>query len=275
MALTLSALHIYPVKGMKGIDLTEARCTDRGLEHDRRWMVVDAEGEFLSQRELPKMATVWTDLTGDALTLSAPDMPEVDVPLEPRPAAPIRVRVWRSLCDAVPVSSDADSWLSEYLGLACRLVYMPESTRRPSNPDYAQNGEIVSFADGYAYLVTTEASLANLNERMTARGARAIPMNRFRPNLVVSGATPFAEDDWSEIRIGDAVLRAVKPCGRCQVPTTDQATGEITGPEPLATLATFRDSREFGVRFGMNFVTVKTGELRVGQAVDARQRASA
>jgi len=269
MALTLSSLHIYPVKGLKGIDLPSARCTDRGLERDRRWMVVDAEGEFLSQREVPKMATVWTDLTDEALTLSAPDMPEVDVPLEPRPTAPIRVRVWRSVCDAIPVSSYADSWLSEYLGLSCRLVYMPESTRRLSNPDYAKNGEIVSFADGYAYLVTTEASLADLNERMIARGARAIPMNRFRPNLVISGATPFAEDDWSEIRIHPVATRRVPSWWKPALPLLAVTALLCLGVANIATLATFRDSEEFGVRFGMNFVTVKTGEIRVGQPVSA------
>src|SRR5262245_22354867 len=126
MALTLAALHIYPVKGLKGIDLDSARCTERGLEHDRRWMVVDGEGEFLSQREIPRMATIWTDIADGALTLSAPDMSAVDVPLDPRPSAPMRVRVWNSVCDAAPVSSYADAWLSEYLGFACRLVYMPD-----------------------------------------------------------------------------------------------------------------------------------------------------
>jgi hypothetical protein len=268
MALTLSALHVYPVKGLKGIDLEAARCTDRGLEHDRRWMVVDENGEFLSQREMPKMATVWTDLAEDALTLSAPDVASVDIPLEARPASAIRVSVWHSICDALPVSPLADQWLTDYLGLRCRLVYMPESTRRRSNPDYTDAERLVGFADGYAYLVTTEASLADLNERLGTRGAHAVPMNRFRPNLVVRGGGAFDEDGWREIRVGEAVLRAAKPCGRCQVTTTDQATGEVTGPEPLETLASFRSHPEFGARFGMNFVTVTPGAVRVGDAVE-------
>jgi len=268
MALALSALHIYPVKGLKGIDLTSARATDRGLEHDRRWMVVDANGDFLSQREHPKMATVWTDIDADALSLSAPDMSTVDVPLDPRPSAPMKVRVWRSVCDAIPVSAYADGWLSDYLGIACRLVYMPEATRRLSNAEHGGNGNLVGFADGYAYLVTTQASLAELNARLAARGQKAVPMNRFRPNLVVSGGEPFGEDAWKELRVGGAVLRAAKPCGRCQVTTTDQATGEVTGPEPLATLGTFRDSAQFGTMFGMNMVTVSPGALRVGDRVE-------
>src|SRR5262249_25769224 len=134
----------------------------------------------------------------------------------------------------------------------CRLVYMPDSTRRLSNPDYAGGERLVGFADGYAYLATTEASLAELNARLAARGAAPVPMNRFRPNLVLEGTDAFAEDGFGDLRIGDALLRAVKPCGRCQVTTTDQSTGEVTGPEPLATLSTFRQSAEFGAMFGMN-----------------------
>ncbi len=268
MALTLAALHVYPVKGLKGIELEAARCTDRGLEHDRRWMVVDGEDEFLSQREVPKMATVWTDIADGALVLSAPDLASLVVPLHAPQAAPRRVKVWNSTCDAVPVSAAADAWLSDYLGRACRLVYMPDTTRRLSNPQYSGGEKLVGFADGFAYLVTTEASLENLNFRLAGRGQHAVPMNRFRPNLVVRGGEPFAEDAWGEVRVGEAVLRAAKPCGRCQVTTTDQSTGEVTGPEPLATLATFRDSREFGARFGMNLVTVKGGDVRVGDRVE-------
>jgi uncharacterized protein YcbX len=267
MPVTLSALHIYPVKGLKGIGLAEARCTDRGLAHDRRWMVVDAGGAFLSQRNHPRMATVWTEISDGLLALSAPDVSSVEVPLEAASSARMPVRVWKSVCDAVPVSRHADAWLTDYLGVPCRLVYMPEATRRESNPQYAGPGRPVSFADGYAYLLTSEASLADLNTRLAQRGAAEVPMNRFRPNLVVRGTEAFAEDGWKEIHIGEASFRAAKPCGRCEVTTTDQSTGEVVGPEPLATLATFRDSREFGLKFGMNLVTVKTGRIAVGDAV--------
>jgi hypothetical protein len=140
---------------------------------------------------------------------------------------------------------------------------MPDSTARHSNPRHAGPGRLVSFADGYAYLVVSEESLAALNARL----AHLVPMNRFRPNIVVRGALPFAEDGWGEFTAGAATLRMAKPCGRCQVTTTDQSTGEVTGPEPLATLAGWRDSPEFGARFGMNAVTVRTGEIRVGDAV--------
>jgi uncharacterized protein YcbX len=265
MSLAVSSLHVYPVKGMKGIEVAEARATERGLEHDRRWMVVDLAGEFFTQRSHPKLATVWTDLLDGALELSAPDAGSVSVPLEPEGDVPTRVRVWNSVCDALPASREADRWLSEYLGRDCRLVYMPGTTRRASNPAYAGPGEkLVGFADGYAYLVATEASLADLNARLASRGHGALPMNRFRPNIVIAGAIPYAEDSWGELRVGEALLRRAKPCGRCEVTTTDQATGEVRGPEPLATLATYRSSEEFGVMFGMNFVSVEPGVVRRG-----------
>ncbi len=268
MAATVSALYIYPVKGLKGIELDEARCTERGLEHDRRWMVVDARGEFLSQRVHPKMATVWTDIRDGTLGLAAPDMGPLELPVEPGEGAPLRVRVWSSECDALAVSAEADAWLSEYLGLACRLVHMPPSTRRTSNPRYAGEGKLVSFADGYACLAISEASLADLNARLLAKSHRALPMNRFRPSVVVAGSRAYEEDRWREIAIGGAVFRAAKPCGRCQVTTTDQATGAVLGPEPLATLASYREHPEFGVMFGMNWVMGRTGTLRVGDAVE-------
>ena len=269
MATTVAALHVYPVKGLKGVDVNEARATARGLEYDRRFMVVDPEGTFVSQREYPKMATVWTDIAGDSLVLSSPDRDEVSVPLIPTGPATLRVRVWRSTVDAAPVSKEADAFLSETLGMNCRLVYMPDTTRRLSNPEYAGDEKLVGFADGYAYLMIGAASLADLNKRMAARGAAPLPMNRFRPNIVLAGSEPYAEDTWKDVRVGTARLRAAKPCGRCQVTTTDQSTGEVRGPEPLATLATYRDSAEFGVMFGMNYVTLQAGSIRLGDPVAA------
>ena len=279
MPITVSALNVYPVKGLKGIALTEARCTERGIEHDRRFMLVDREGMFFTQREHPRMATVWTEIHDGQLSLSAPDAGEVLVPLHPRGGSRRRVQVWRSTCDALTVSKEADEMLSGYLGLDCSLVYMPDDSLRHSNPEFGGEGKLVGFADGYAYLLTNEASLADLNARLLAKDHAAVPMNRFRPNIVVAGATAFAEDNWGELRFAplgpldsrlrgnDTLLRTAKPCGRCQVTTTDQATGELRGPEPLATLATYRES-EFGIRFGMNLVTVREGTIRVGDAVE-------
>ena len=269
MATTVAALHVYPVKGLKGVDVPEARATARGLEFDRRFMVVDQNGGFLSQREHPKMATVWTDIADGELRLSVPDLDEVAVPLVPTGPATMRVQVWRSTVDAAPVSAEADRFFSQYLGQPCRLVYMPDTTRRLSNPEYAGPEKLVGFADGYAYLLIGTASLADLNRRMASRGRPPLPMNRFRPSIVLAGTDAYAEDTWKEARVGSARLGAAKPCGRCQVTTTDQSSGEVMGPEPLATLSTYRESTEFGVMFGMNYVTLEPGTIRVGDTVEA------
>lgn len=263
MPIVLSAIHVYPVKSLGGIALQEAQVTERGLRHDRRFMVVDPSGEFLTQRDIPRMATVWTQIDGDALRLAAPDCGEVELEAEPRDGAPMRVRVWNSSgVAAIAPSPAADRWLTEYLGTECRLAYMPDSSRRPANPAYA-DGHIVSFADGYPFLVTNESSLADLNGRLR----RPVPMNRFRPNLVVQAAPAFAEDGWGEVSVGEVRLRMAKPCGRCQVTTTDQATGEVTGPEPLSVLAQYRDNAQFGACFGMNAVWVSGTKVGVGDAI--------
>lgn len=263
MAITVSQLNVFPVKGLKGIAVESSAATGRGLAHDRRFVVVDAAGRFLSQRELPLMATVWTDIAGGELRLAAPDHDEVAVPLEPAGGEPLVATVWNSECAAIAPSPEADRWLTAALGRPCRLAYMPESTRRTSSERHAGPGHLVGFADGFAFLVVSEASLAALNARL----ARPVPMDRFRANIVVRGCEPFAEDGWGEFAVGAARLRMAKPCGRCQVTTTDQSTGEVTGPEPLATLSAWRMSADYGARFGMNAVTLAPGAIRVGDAL--------
>jgi hypothetical protein len=264
MPATVAQLWIYPVKSLKGIRLETSRVTSRGLAHDRRFVVVDPQGVFLTQRDVPAMATVWTSVEQGELRLSAPDFDEVAVPLEPFEGERLRAEVWNSVTAAIAPSPTADRWLSEALGRPCRLAFMPSSTRRESNARYAGPGRLVGYADGYAHLVLSEASLEALNGRL----AHPVPMDRFRPNIVLAGTAPFEEDGWKDFSAGTARFRMAKPCGRCQVTTTDQATGEVTGPEPLATLGTWRPSEEFGARFGMNAVTIAEGQLRVGDVVE-------
>ncbi|QJR13942.1 MOSC domain-containing protein [Usitatibacter palustris] len=262
MPITLTALNIYPVKSLAGIPLTESEMTPRGLRHDRRFMVVDPAGQFFTQREHPKMATIWTEIDAEMLRLAAADSGEVELPAEPVDGDAMRVLVWNSTVDAIAPSPEADAWLTDYLGTPARLVYMPDHSRRPVSEKYAPS-HIVGFADGFPFLVISEASLADLNSRL----AHPVPMNRFRPNLVVSGTGAFAEDGWKRFRVGAAALEMSKPCGRCQITTTDQVTGEVTGPEPLATLGTYRNSDVFGTCFGMNAVTVSPARIRVGDTV--------
>jgi len=266
MTVTLTAIHIYPVKALGSISLSTCEVTPRGLAHDRRFLVVDSNDDFVTQREFPKMATVWVELENGEVVFSAPDMDSVAFAAEPRELPSRLVRVWSSDVPAHTVSPEADAWLTSYLGFNARLVYMPDSSDRPVSPEYAMAGDIVSFADGYPLLIASEESLADLNTRIVGNGGAGIPMNRFRPNLVIKGCDAFAEDRLGEIRIGNAVFRAVKPCTRCQVTTTDQASGEVRGPEPLCTLATYRDSPR-GVMFGMNLIPVNVATVRVGDDV--------
>jgi uncharacterized protein len=267
MTTTVTEINIYPVKSLGGISIDSGESTSRGLKHDRRFMLVDENHEFLTQREHPQMATIRTALDGNDLVLSSPFEDSITVPLQPRLLPTHTVAVWSSRVHAHTVSAEADTWLSDYLGIDARLVYMPETAERRVNLDYAKNGEVVSFADGYPVLIASEESLADLNARIVGAGAKPVTMDRFRANIVVQGCQPFAEDTWRDFAIGDAEFRGVKPCTRCQVTTTDQVTGEVLGPEPLRTMATFRDSSK-GVRFGMNLLNTKLGTIRVGDSVN-------
>ena len=266
MTISLNAIHIYPVKALGGMTLAESPVTSRGLQYDRRFMVVDSNHQFLTQREHPKMATVWVEIENGQVIFSAADVDSISFPATPKAFPTRTVQVWSSHVRAHTVTPEADQWLSDYLDADVRLVYMPDSAERGINPGYAKNNEIVSFADGYPLLIASEASLADLNARIVANGGQPVPMNRFRPNLVIAGCEAYAEDRLGEIVIGDAVFRAVKPCIRCQVTTTDQAAGVVRGPEPLQTLATYRDSPD-GVMFGMNLIPVRLATVRVGDVV--------
>jgi len=260
----LSEINIYPVKSLKGYSVGEANVEPRGLRHDRRWMVVNSEGQFITQREYPHMALVSAVVSDDFLTLAAPGMELLNVPIAEQGCAEvISARVWRNVCDAAVVSAEGGAWLSEYLGLQCRLVRMPESTRRAVNPDYAVAEGIVSFADGYPLMMIGQSSLDDLNSRLDS----PVPMDRFRPSLVVSSSGAFAEDNWKTIRIGDVILHVVKPCDRCIMTTIDQSNGEKTGQEPLKTLASYR-LRNQKVLFGMQMIPNGPGTIRVGDHID-------
>lgn len=260
--LSLSGLYRYLVKSFAGESLERARLDPFGLQMDRRWMLVDAEGGFLSQRELPRMALINPRLTPEGLLLQAPDRSDLAVRRPSMETERFKVRVWKDHCAAQLADPEADAWLSDYLGQACRLVYMPEESVRRVDPRYAEPDDRAAFSDGFPLLLISQASLDDLNGRLE----HPLPMSRFRPNLVVEGCEPYAEDEWRRIRIGELSLRVVKPCSRCKITTVDPYTGE-TGLEPLKTLASYR-RRGKQVYFGQNLIHDTEGELALGMPVE-------
>lgn len=271
MTARLSALHLYPVKGCGGIAVTSARVDALGLVGDRRFMVVDPAGKFLTQRSHPALALIGTALDDSTLTLTCRDREPLRVSRANDPAAPIMtVEVWSSTgLSAEDCGADAARWLGAVLETPVRLVRIGPAFLRPVKPGQARPGDIVNFADGYPLLIAGTASLADLNDRLIARGEPPVPMDRFRPNLVIEGAAPYDEDRWPRLRVGNVVLRAAGDCVRCIVVTTDQATAE-RGPEPLRTLADYRrQSGGSGVIFGQNLIhESKAGTLHVGDPVE-------
>jgi uncharacterized protein YcbX len=264
MSIRLTGLNIHPIKSARGIALTESMVDAFGLRYDRRWMVVDESGRFLSQRSHPRLALVVPSIDNGTLRVEAPGMPALKTPLHPKASVATTVTVWADSCPATWVGERAAEWFSDFLGLPCSLVHMADDVVRPANPAFAAPGVRVGFADAFPFLLISEESLADLNRRL----ADPLPMNRFRPNLVVAGGQPYGEDEWKRIEIGDVRLEVVKPCERCMVTTTDQATGE-RGKEPLRTLATYRKVGN-DVMFGQNVVHQNTGRLRVGDPVAIR-----
>jgi uncharacterized protein YcbX len=267
--LILSGLYSYPVKSLAGIQLPRSELDRYGLRFDRRWMLVDQEGEFLSQRRFPRMALIGQRIVGEELVLYADARRELRLPLEPDSGGWIEVRVWGENCKAEHCGEVADAWLSDFLGQPCRLVFMPESVSRRVDPDYAVATDRTAFSDGFPLLLLSEASLADLNSRLEL----PLSMRRFRPNLVVAGCEPYAEDTWRRLRIGDMTFRVVKPCARCIITTIDPTTAE-RGSEPLQTLSRYR---RWGnkVHFGQNLLHDGSGRLAVGMRVEVLESSEA
>ena len=272
----IAALHVYPVKGARGLALDAATAAVTGLQvagvADREWMVVDAQGRFLSQREVPALALVVPTVDDDVLTLGSAEHGDVSIPLSHPHGGAREVTVWRSQVRGYDEGDDVAYWLSERLGMPARLVRFDRGRQRFSNRDYVgDSGAHTFFADGYPVLVIGAASLDDLNDRLGDKGEPALPMNRFRPNVVVDGLDAYDEDHVDTLTVGEVVLRMVKPCVRCQVTTTDQETA-VVGREPLPTLATYRyDERFEGVKFGMNAIVAAGagGTIAVGDAAVA------
>ena len=264
--MTLEGLTIYPVKSCGAVELQSGEVENRGLKFDRRWMIVDESGRFISQRELPALATIRPRITDEFLILCCGEA-QLDVPLHPEHGAMMPVQVWRDEVEALCAGELADEWLGDVLGVDARLVWMPDNARRLVDATFAHEGEITSFSDGFPFLVATDASLRELNDRILENGGEPVGLDRFRANLLVSGARPFEEDEWARFRIGECEFEAVKPCARCPIPTIDQTTGEKRGPEPLRTLAQFRRVGS-QVMFAQNALPRRLGRIQIGDEVE-------
>jgi uncharacterized protein YcbX len=263
MTPTLSALHIFPVKSCAPLVLDAAAVEPRGLRDDRRWIVTDADGKFLTGRQHPRLTLLHAMPDRDAIALSAPGLPPLRLEA-PADGARVDVVVWANTVAALPVSDLANAWISAFLGMPARFAYMDDACARPVNPDYSKPGDEVSFADAFPLLLISEGALDALNEKLAA----PVPMLRFRPNLVVANTAPHAEDGWKRVRVGEVEFDVVKPCSRCVFTTVDFERGEFdpTG-EPLKTLITYRRGQR-GVTFGQNIIPRGTGTVRVGDAVE-------
>jgi uncharacterized protein YcbX len=266
--IRITALNVYPVKGCRGIALDSARVAATGFEHDREWLIVRPDGRFVTQREDPRLALIEPTLADEALQLRVPGGVELRVPFDAQ-GKEVEVTCWKDRCAAFDAGDEAAAFLTRYLGAPYRLVRFDARRKRLSNAQWTPGVEALNqFTDGFPWLLISEASLEDLNSRLS----RQLPMNRFRPNIVVNGLSPFGEDRVHELVADGVRLRRAKPCARCIVTTTDQATGTRDSDEPLRTLAKFRFDRELkGVLFGQNMILIDgVGEqLRVGQELQA------
>ncbi|MFA5803052.1 MAG: MOSC N-terminal beta barrel domain-containing protein [Melioribacteraceae bacterium] len=260
----LSEINIYPVKSLGGISLQNSDVTDRGLKHDRRWLIINNEEKFITQRTHPQLALIKTKINGNKLILGhkTKEISPLVIPIHHESVETVLVSIWQDLVEARVVGKYADEWLSDALGIKCRLAYMQDETQRPVDRAFAADNEIVSFADAYPFLIIGQSSLDDLNSRLKEK----LPMNRFRPNFVFSGGEPFDEDKWKKIRIGEIVFNLVKPCSRCVLTTVDQNTAE-KNEEPLRTLSTYRSINN-KVYFGQNLLHEGNGTLKVGDEIE-------
>jgi len=266
--LTVSELYIYPIKSLGGITLNNATLTDRGFEHDRRWMLVDDNNQFITQREVNAMALLKPQLTKQGLLIQNSRVAgeELLIPFEPTMADTTMVTVWSNHCRAQRVSAEADAWFSKQLGISCKLMYMPDATNRFVDGRYAHNKEITSFTDGFPLLLIGQASLDDLNSRL----ATPLPMNRFRPNVVFTGGTAFLEDTMKQFEINGITFFCVKPCARCVMTTIDQQSA-AKAKEPLATLSTYRMKRN-KILFGQNLLYKGAGHITVGDPITIQEQ---
>jgi uncharacterized protein len=259
--LQLSEIWVYPIKSLAGISIKSTNVFQKGIQFDRRWMLVDENGTFITQRVHPKMALFKLIMHYDCFTILIGDK-SIDLKQgHAYLAEPIHASIWNDQVIVHEVSEEHSRWFTNQLGFSCKLVAFPEENRRPVDPNFQVNQEHVSLADGYPFLIIGQASLDNLNSKLS----EPLPINRFRPNFVFTGGEPHEEDTWRNVSIGETEFVGVKPCSRCVLTTVNQETGE-KGIEPLQTLATYR-KHNGKILFGQNLVTLNEGTVRVGDEI--------
>jgi len=260
--LTVSELFIYPIKSLGGIALSSATVTDRGFQYDRRWMLVDEQNNFITQRSFPQMALLQVAVTVAGLSVQHKITGDaISIPFTPASTATEMVQIWDDTCPAQFVSDRADEWFSQMLSMPCRLVFMPDTSRRKVEEGYAGNNEITSLSDGYPFLLVGQSSFDDLNSRL----AEPLPINRFRPNIVFTGGQAFIEDRLKHFILNGINFFGVKPCSRCQVTTINQDNGAIA-KEPLKTLAMYRRKNNH-IYFGQNLLHNGEGIVQVGDEI--------
>lgn len=262
MPITVAALNSYPVKSLAGIDHQTVHLGLPGFDHDRQWMVVSPDGRFLTQRTHPQMAMVETAVENGQLVLNSFGLDAHLVPASHAGMARLPTEVWGDAVQALDVGDDTATWLSQAIDEECRLVEFPSNETRHCKGERSLEQDHTRFADGFPILIISEASLGDLNSRLTD----PVEMKRFRPNLVVSGCDAFAEDGWNSIAIGGISIRIIEGCARCSVPTVDPETGVLRGPEPIHTLSSYRE-RDDGVYFGVDAAPDQEGIISVGDEV--------
>ena len=260
--MKLSDLYLYPIKSCAPLALETARVESRGLAGDRRWMIVDGDGRFITGRQFPELTLLHAQPSADGLTLDAPGMPTLAIPF-PAPSEHSVVEIWKKPVGATFASDEAAAWLGRYLGVAARLVYMDDTVQRPVDPTFAREGDIVGYADSFPIMLLGRGSLELLNSQLDV----PVTMTRFRPNFVVDVDTPHAEDAWTRIAIGEVEFDVVKDCTRCNFVNVDPATGRKSHDgQPLKTLTGYRRF-DIGVTFGRHLIPRSFGEVRRGDAV--------
>lgn len=265
--MNIATLYTYPIKSCGALSHAVMELDTRGPLWDRRWMLIDEDGLFVTQRELPRMALIQPAFKDGLLSIAAPGMNEICVPLERQRDIPKQVQIWNDTCKAWDEGDEAAGWVSDFLNVQLRLVRMTDDYVRRVDERYAPRSAQTGFSDGFPLLIVSLASLGELNQKLTECGAEAIPMSRFRPNIVIAGCEAFAEDTWKTIQISDLLIDVVKPCARCAIPSVDQLTAEIRDPkEPMATLNTFR-KQNGKVMFAQNAIHRAPGSLRLGEKV--------